>query len=108
MSDFGKRLKAYREALGLSLQQVNEQTGITNSRLSRIEKGTVECPPIDLKKLARVYGLQTIPLFMEAEYLDQEDVAEYQFVFRGVSELDEEERCHIQEQIDFIIKKRGG
>jgi len=37
--------------------------------------------------------------------LTKEDIVEYQFVFQGVSSLDEEEMQHIQSQIDFLNKK---
>lgn len=106
MLKFGDKLKAYREELGLSLQQVKEKTGITTSRLSKMEREKISCPPEDLKKLARVYGVQTILLFMEANYLDENDISEYQQVFYGVSKLNEEERKHIQEQIDLFNKKK--
>lgn len=109
MSNLGKRLKAYREALGLSLKQVNEQTGITNSRLSKIERGQLVCPPADLKRLARVYEVQLISLYLEADYIDNSDLMEYQLFFKGINELDNEEKQHIQKQIDFMIsRKRNG
>ena len=106
MSSLGKRLKAYREKIGLSLHQVNDKTGITNSRLSRIERGQISCPPDDLKRLAEAYGLKTVPLFIEAGYLTEEDMIEYQFFFDGISKLDNEEQQYIQEQIDFLNRKK--
>lgn len=106
MSSLGVRLKAYREKIGLSLNQVNDKTGITNSRLSRIEHGQISCPPDDLKRLAETYGIKTIPLFIDAEYLTKEDLIEYQFFFDGVSKLDNEEQQYIQEQIDFLNRKK--
>ena len=43
---------------------------------------------------------------MLAGYLSEVDIKEYQFVFKGVSSLDDEEMQHIQAQIDFLNKKR--
>lgn len=106
MSNLGKRLKAYREMLGLTLKQVNEQTGITNSRLSKIERGQLVCPPADLKKLARIYEVQLISLYLEAGYIDNGDLMEYQLFFKGTNELDNEEKQHIQQQIDFMISRK--
>lgn len=106
MSDFGKRLKAYREMLGLSLKQVTEQTGITNSRLSKIERGRLNCPPADLKKLAKVYDVQLVSLYLEAGYMDSSDLMEYQLCFKGINKLDNDEKQHIQEQIDFMISRK--
>lgn len=106
MSNLGKRLKDYREMLGLTLKQVNEQTGITNSRLSKIERGKLVCPPADLKKLARIYEVKLISLYLEAGYIDNGDLMEYQLFFKGINELDDEEKQHIQKQIDFIISRK--
>ncbi len=107
MTDLGARLKAYRDGLSLSLKQVDEITGITNSRLSKIERGQIECPPRDLKKLAQLYDVQTISLFVDAGYLSEEDIVDYQFIFEGVSKLDDSEREHIQAEIDFLNRKKG-
>lgn len=106
MSNLGKRLKDYREMRGLTLKRVNEQTGITNSRLSKIERGQLVCPPADLKKLARIYEVQLISLYLEAGYIDNDDLMEYQLFFKGANELDDEEKQHIQKQIDFMISRK--
>ncbi|NFG95794.1 helix-turn-helix domain-containing protein [Clostridium sporogenes] len=106
MSELGNRLKESRNKSGLSLKEVYEKTGITDSRLSKIERGQIDCTPDDLKRLAHLYNIQIIPLYELAGYLTKEDIVEYQFVFQGVSSLDEEEMQHIQSQIDFLNKKR--
>ena len=103
----GETLKNKRQSLDLSLKQVCVQTGITDSRLSRIENDAAECPPSDLKKLAHLYGMSTVQLFLDAGYLDPEDLADYRRCFSGVSELDSEERDHIQAEIDFLLKRKG-
>jgi transcriptional regulator with XRE-family HTH domain len=106
VSNLGERLKKSREKCGLSLKKVYEITGITDSRLSKMERGQITCTPDDLKKLAHLYNIHLIPLYVLAGYLNEEDIKEYQFVFQGVSSLDEEEMQHIQAQIDFLNKKR--
>lgn len=107
MSNLGARLKNYREKIGLSLKQVDEATGITDSRLSRIEKGQTECPAQDLKKLATIYQTKVIPLFIQAGYLSNDDLEEYQLVFKGVGKLDTLEIQHIQVAIDLFNRKKG-
>lgn len=106
MSSLGARLKIYREKAGLSLNQVNDKTGITNSRLSRIEHDQISCPPGDLKRLAETYGIKNISIFIDAGYLTKEDLIEYQYFFDGVSKLDNDEKQYIQEQIDFLNRKK--
>lgn len=106
MIELGNRLKESREKSGLSLKRVYEITGITDSRLSKMERGQIDCTPCDLKKLASLYNTSLIPLYVLANFLDEKDIKEYQFAFQGVSSLDDEEMQHIQAQIDFINKKR--
>lgn len=106
MSELGDRLKESREKSGLSLKRVYEITGITDSRLSKMERGQIDCTPDDLKKLAHLYNIHLIPLYVLASHLNEEDIKEYQFVFQGVSSLDNEEMQYIQAQIDFLNRKR--
>lgn len=106
MSELGDRLKESRENIGLSQKNVYKMIGITDSRLSKIERGQICCTPEDLKKLARLYKINLMPLYLLAGYLSEDDIKEYQFLFRGVSYLDDEEIQHIQSQIDFLNKKR--
>ena len=105
MSELGKTLKENREESGFSQKKVYEMTGITDSRLSKMERGQIDCTPCDLKKLAHLYNIHLIPLYVLADYLNEKDIEEYQFVFQGVSSLDDEEMHHIQTQIDFLNKK---
>ena len=106
--DLGKRLRAYRNNLGYSLKQVYEQTGITNSRLSKIEHNTLHCPAAELKKLCELYSVPAIPPFIKAGYLDQKDLQDYQTFFTGSEELDDEERKHIQWEINKFNSNRRG
>lgn len=106
MSELSNRLKVSREKCGLSLKKVYEVTGITDSRLSKMERGQIDYTPDDLIKLAHLYNIHLIPLYVSAGYLNEEDIKEYQFVFHGVSYLDEEEMQCIQALIDLLNKKR--
>lgn len=106
MSELGDRLKDSRENIGLSQKKVFEITGITDSRLSKMERGQITCSPDDLRRLSGLYNVNLIPLYMLADYLNENDIKEYQFVFRGISYLDDEEIQHIQAQIDFLNKIR--
>lgn len=106
MFEFGKRLKAYREARNLSQQDVREKTGITDSRLSRYENGCSCCPAKELGQLADVYGIDKISLFIEAGYLCADDLRNYQQVFQGVGLLNEEECTSVQKIINLLNKSK--
>ena len=108
MSTFGDYLKDIRNQKGISLAKVQQLTGITNSRLCRVEKGSDGIlTPAEIKKLASLYGVAVVPMYLMAGYLDTSDLEEYQSGFKNTNLLDADEKKHIQAQIDFIIKKKG-
>ncbi len=108
MDGLGTYLREIRIKQGLSLKDVYKETGISDSRLSRIENGsqTFESTPAIIKVLARLYKIDLIDLFLDAGYLDTEALSSYERVFRNVDLLSDDERNHIQEQIDLFTKGR--
>ena len=110
MSELGNYLRNARNEKGLSQANVHTQIGITNSRLCKAENGADNIlSAIELKKLAVLYGVPAVPLFIMAGILEVSDLEEYRSGFKNTSMLDSEEKNHIQSQIDFIIeiKKKG-
>lgn len=106
METFGELIKNVRIKTGISQRQAAKKIGITNSRLSKMERNLNSCPPEELRKLAILYQIPVIDLYIAAGYLTKEDLKEYQMVFRGVNELDKIETAHIQQCIDLLIKRR--
>lgn len=106
MSNLGMRLRAYRTGLSLSLKDVSDKTGITNSRLCKIEQGKLKCHAEDLQQLAKVYNVPIVSLYLDAGFLQLDDLEEYKKVFQGVTNLDVEELEHVQAEIDFINRKK--
>ena len=54
-------LRAARVGAGLSLEGVAEAVGVSHSRISRLERGTIEHPPIDfLAAACAVVGLELV------------------------------------------------
>jgi transcriptional regulator with XRE-family HTH domain len=69
----GELLKATREALGLSLREVERRTGIHNAHLSQIESGMIERPaPHILWTLASTYGIDYDELMRLAGHVGSE------------------------------------
>ena len=108
MSELGDYLRNTRNERGLSLSEVHKRIGITNSRLCKAENGSDNIlSALDLKKLSMLYDVTIIPMFIMAGFLDVSDLEEYRSGFKNTSMLDLDEKNHIQDQIDFIIKKKG-
>lgn len=102
-------LKIIRNEKGLSLYKVYEKTGITDSRLSKAENGAWNNLKLsELKKLADLYEVPIIPMCMMAGFFDDSDIEEYHSGFRNVALLDDEDKQHIQAEIDYILKKKEG
>lgn len=67
MSCLGAYLREVRINLGLSQDAVFDKTGITDSRLSRIESGENKEPSaIALKQLAEAYSIDPVDLLIRA------------------------------------------
>lgn len=101
----GQYLKTVREQNKLSTRDIEKETGITTSQLSRLERNiTCNPSPTALKKLALFYNIKLIDLFQKAGYLDSEDIDSYQKTcFKGIEKLNQEDKKHIQHQIDYLI-----
>ncbi|SFU95721.1 helix-turn-helix domain-containing protein [Butyrivibrio sp. M55] len=107
MQNFGEHLRLLRNRKGFSLNKVFEKTGITDSRLSKAENGSWNNLKIDdLKKLAKLYDSPIVPLCLMAELFDENDIEQYRSTFKNVNLLDDEEKKHIQSEIDFIIRRK--
>lgn len=108
MIPVGQYLKNIRINRNLSLRDVFKATGITDSKLSRIEnESNSEPEPLILKALADFYSLDLINLYQMAGYLDEKSLLQYKFVFDKADLLTEREKNLIQEQIYLFTKGRG-
>lgn len=107
MDSFGAYLKTQRDNNHLSLKSVYERTGISDSKLSFIERGKpIELKPAELKKIAHLYAIPVVSLFIKAGYLDAQDLFEFQRLFRNAELLTSEEKEHIQQEILLFTKGR--
>lgn len=99
----GERLRNIRESKGLSMKDVSKATRITNSRLSKIERGITKHPT--LNDICILLDLYEIPLIA---FLCQEGYCTNDFIpLKNLDLLNKFEREHIQAEIDFILKEKG-
>ncbi len=107
MNKFGEYLKLQRQKQKLSLKDVYMKSGITDSKLSRVERGEGHgLEPMELKKLAQIYDVNTISLYLLAGYISEDDLKGYRFVFKNANLLTNEEQDNIQTQINLMTKGR--
>ncbi len=100
----GEKLKSIRNSKHLSLACVSEATGITNSRLSKIERGLIKHPSLDdINAILKVYNIPLSSVLCEEGYCNQNNS-----VLKNIELLNELEITHIQNEIDFLIKHRRG
>ncbi|OEJ21636.1 hypothetical protein AS594_39640 [Streptomyces agglomeratus] len=101
----GQRLKATREYLGLSQQQVAERTGIVRSAVSDIERGVRKVEVMELQKLARLYRLPA------SYFLDEEEAADAgEHALAGLPRtarpLSEGDRIEVAKFIQYLHARR--
>ena len=108
MVTLGEYLKKNRVRQKLSLKDVYKETGISDSKLSRIENGTNASNPAPniLLVLSKLYHVNIIELYCIAGYLDKEALSSYEQVFQHADLLTEDEKNLIQAQIDLFTKGR--
>lgn len=72
--NFGRYIKSLREDRGLTLRQVQSQSGVSDSYLSQLEKGQRGTPsPEFIKKLATGYDVPYEEMLVAAGYLQSTD-----------------------------------
>lgn len=106
MNKLGEYLLHLRTEHNYSQKFIQEQTGVTDSQQSRIERGkTCDVSPISLKKLSDFYEVSIIELFKMAGFINDKDLEQYSRVFSYAELLSEEQKLHIQEEIHLFTGK---
>lgn len=99
----GERLKELRLCKNISMDQIEELTGITDSRLSRIERGMVKHVAFD--DIVKLLKAMDVPLLA---FLSDEGYCEVNTsVLKHIELLNDFEIAHVQSEIDFILKEKG-
>lgn len=106
MWKLGQHLKQCREMNGLSLKQVYHLCNITDSRLSKIERGQLECSAPELRRLSMAYNINIVEFYLIAGYLTEDDIKDFKFTFKGVESLNSDEIQLIQALVDCLVKRK--
>ena len=62
MSIEGHALRVYRQQQGLTLQELSEKTGVSNSQLSELERGTYTMTVRSLRRISAGLGVSPAEL----------------------------------------------
>lgn len=108
MNELGSLLKRMRIEAKLSLKDVYKATGISDSKLTRIEHGTNASGPSPdtLKLLSKLYNADLVEMYLAAGYLDCADLQSYERTFQGSDLLTDAEKQSIQTQINLFTEGR--
>ena len=105
----GKRLRQYREAKGLTLQQVADAVGCTKAYIWELEMKDGQRPSAErIQKIAQVLGVTMedvmgVPM-QQAPDASPEDVA----FFREYAGMTEEEKKHYQDVLKIMFSRKSG
>jgi transcriptional regulator with XRE-family HTH domain len=114
-AEFGRYLKSLRQAVGLTLRQVEERTNrvVKNGYLSQIEGGVIQKPsPGILYELSRAYGADYRDLLQRAGiHVPEDQVPEGQRAIPGLplhalQDLTPVERQQLIEYAAFLRQRR--
>lgn len=110
MKDFGPYIKRLREAIGLSLRDVEKATSVSNAYISQLESEKIRQPsPIVLHKLANLYKVPYDVLMERVGYPVSETNTSpqpKQNVSHRLGNLTEDEEISLLEYLAFIRKQR--
>lgn len=106
--EIGQYLKNMRTQHGLSLKKVCTKTGISDSKLSRIENCAPrsEPGPAILQTLSKLYSFNLVECYLATGYLNEESLSSYKQVFQNIELLNEDEYILIQNLINMLTKER--
>lgn len=101
-------LRDARDALGLSLREVERRTGIRNAHLSQIETGTIARPEMALLwDLSVAYGLDFERLLALAGYEAAGERGRMTVALRALGELTAEEQAEALRFMNELRRRRA-
>ena len=108
MNKLGEYILSLRNHKKYSQKHVQNETGVTDSQQSRIERGDIcNVSPFVLKKLADFYNVNVIELFILAGFINDDDIKQHTRIFKYSELLSDEQKHHIQEEITMFTKNNS-
>jgi transcriptional regulator with XRE-family HTH domain len=101
-----ERLRGTREYLGLSQQFVAQQTGISRTAISDIERGVRRVESLELKRLSKLYRFP-VDYFLGGEMAEMADAGTLNALTRVTGDLTEEDRDQVLKFATFLHHYRS-
>lgn len=98
--ELGDRLRAAREFLGFSQEEVAEHMGLSRPAISNIEAGKRKVSSEELKRFAELYRRPYEYLLGEAEGLVEDETTEA--LFRAARDLSEGDKAQVLRFAEFL------
>jgi transcriptional regulator with XRE-family HTH domain len=99
-----ERLRASREYLGLSQEEVAQQVGLPRPAISQIENGNRRVDAIELAKLAKLYQ-RPVSYFTGEEAVSEPPQLE--MLKRAAAELSDKDRDEVLRFAEFLRSRSG-
>jgi transcriptional regulator with XRE-family HTH domain len=100
----GRRLREAREYLGLSVEFVAEQAGLSRASIVAVENGRRKVSHAELKRLAQLVKCPVSVLLAEEDSVEaaMPDEAAFHALFRAARDLSDEDRQHVLRFAQFL------
>ena len=106
---FGRRLRQFREAKGLTLQQVADHVGCTKAYIWELEMKDGQRPSAErVQALAKVLGVTMEDIMGEPIQKVPEASLEDVAFFREYAGMTEEEKRHYQDVLKMMFSRKSG
>jgi len=103
-TEFGERLRAAREAAGLSQAQVADKLGITQAAYAFWERRNVALRPEQIEQVAAILGVTTEQLFAAAaKPRGAGPAGKLRQVFERASQLPREQQKHVLRAVEDAL-----
>ena len=111
MGDIGSKVEALRSTLGMTQKDLADAAGIPQATVSRIERGIIEQPRLEvLRRLAVALHVTVDYLAGRTQEMSASDVVisdpQAQAIFRGYQELNEDDRAALHEFMKVLQGQR--
>jgi len=108
LRQLGLLIQRHRNERGMTLRELAERTGITDSTLSRLEQGKVEKPnALHLNRIAQVFGIAASNYYALAGYLHPGELPEMRPYLRAKYGLSDAEAERVDEIFQALRGKWG-